>query len=196
MLEVMFGIELLPTLSLNLKSPVATKFGTVFTRGAVQSQKTEKKTYYWRRSNIEQNKTSHVLPTESPRYCCPQDPVRYQETIKNLNPPTIPAVATVDEERGEETEEKPKATKRKPTKRKASKSLGKRKQQRLFPRKTRVIRLIRIRSLMGQVVRVMMPFWHRLLKGIAPSSGLCHAACGPLLPAMENILHCVPRLRT
>ena len=116
--------------------------------------------------------------------------------IKNLNPPTIPAVATVDEERGEETEEKPKATKRKPTKRKASRSLGKRKEQRLFPRKTRVIRLIRIRSLMGQVVRVMMPFWHRLLKGIAPSSVLCHAACGPLLPAMENILHCVPRLRT
>jgi len=107
MLEAMFGIELLPTLSLNLKSPVATKFGTVFTRGAVQSQNTGKKnkTYYWRRSNIEQNKTSHVLPTESPRYWCPQDPVRYQETIKNLNPPTIPAVATVDEERGEETED-------------------------------------------------------------------------------------------
>lgn len=191
---MMFGIELLPTLSLNLKRPVATKFGTVFTRGAVQTQN---KTYLLPgRANIEQNKTSHVLPTESPRYCCPQDPVRYQETIKNLNPPTIPAVATVDEERGEETEEKPKATKRKPTKRKASKSLGKRKQQRLFPRKTRVIRLIRIRSLMAQVVRVMMPFWHRLLKGIAPSSVLCHAACGPLLPAMENILHCVPRLRT
>ena len=136
----MFGIELLPTLSLNLKSPVATKFGTVFTRGAVQTQSTEKKHIYgWRRSNIEQNKTSHVLPTESPRYCCPQDPVRYQETIKNLNPPAIPAVATVDEERGQETEEKPKATKRKPTKRKVSKSLGERKEQRLFPRKTRVI---------------------------------------------------------
>jgi len=110
MLEVMFGIELLPTLSLTipeLEEPRGHQvWYCIHPRSCSKSKHRKKnKTYYWRRSNIEQNKTSHVLPTESPRYWCPQDPVRYQETIKNLNPPTITAVATVDEERGEETED-------------------------------------------------------------------------------------------
>ena len=59
MLEAMFGIELLPTLSLNLKSPVATKFGTVFTRGAVQSQNTGKKTKHITGEDQILNKIKH-----------------------------------------------------------------------------------------------------------------------------------------